>query len=315
MNNNEINNKLNIIFMGTPEFSTKPLERILSSQHNIIAIYTKSPKRQGRGQNIELSPVHQLANKNNIPVFTPQTLRNEEVQAEFLSHKADLAIVVAYGLILPKPILEAPKYGCINIHASLLPRWRGAAPIQRAILSGDKQTGITLMQMDEGLDTGDIINLRKINIDITTTTTILQQQLAQLSGEMIVDLLNNFTQLTKIPQQHNLANYADKLTKDESIINWFDTAYNIHCKIRALNPWPGTFCKWNNKSIKLLNSQITNKPCNSEPGTVEISNNILYVACRDQWIIVNRLQLSGKPIINSSDLINGYGVKNITQFN
>jgi len=229
--------------MGTPDFAVPALKAIHQSAHEVIAVYTQPPRPKGRGHNVQKSPVHEYADANDIPVFTPKSLKTEEAQAEFAALNGDLAIVAAYGLILPSAILDAPKFGCMNIHASLLPRWRGASPIQQAIWKGDAESGVTLMQMDEGLDTGDEIAKRAVAIDDDTTAQSLHDRLADLGGEMVLDVLETMRSKTAIqatPQNNDLSTYAPMLTKDDGKIAWSQPAHEIDRQIRALNPWPGT---------------------------------------------------------------------------
>ena len=209
--------KLNIIFAGTPDFAAQHLQALLDSEHNVIAVYTQPDKPSGRGKKLQASPVKQLAEAHNIPVYQPKSLRKEEVQVELKALNADVMVVVAYGLILPESVLKAPKYGCLNVHGSILPRWRGAAPIQRAIWAGDSQTGVTIMQMDIGLDTGDM--LYKVYTDIlpTETSASLYQKLAELAPPALLEVLNGLEnqQFKPEKQDDDLANYAEKLTKEE----------------------------------------------------------------------------------------------------
>ncbi len=315
MHKNKQSKPLNIIFMGTPEFAQESLKKVLCSRHNVLSVYTKPPQPKNRGQKVHISPVHSCAQQHNIPVFTPHTLRDNDIQHEFIRQNADLAIVAAYGLILPPPILNAPKYGCINIHASLLPRWRGAAPIQRAILSGDQKTGITLMQMDEGLDTGDILAMKEIAINDDTTTPSLYTGLTQLASSMIVELLDNLHDLQKIPQNNASATYADKLAKEEATISWDNPAMVISRQVRALNPWPGSTTLWNGKPIKILQLSLTDRPYVTEkPGAIQIINHSLQVACNDKWITIEKLQIPGKQKYSAFDFINGYDLDSTAKF-
>ena len=214
--------KLNIIFAGTPDFAATHLQALLNSQHNVIAVYTQPDKPAGRGKKLQASPVKQLAEQHNIPVYQPKSLRKEEAQAELQALNADVMVVVAYGLILPEVVLNAPKYGCLNVHGSLLPRWRGAAPIQRAIWAGDNETGITIMQMDIGLDTGDMLYKVATPITPTETSATLYAKLAELAPPALIEVLNGLEngQFSPEKQQDELANYAEKLTKEEAKLDW-----------------------------------------------------------------------------------------------
>ena len=231
---------LNIIFAGTPDFAAQHLQAILNSQHNVIAVYTQPDKPAGRGKKLQASPVKQLAEQNNIPVYQPKSLRKEEAQFELKVLNADVMVVVAYGLILPKAVLDAPRLGCLNVHGSILPRWRGAAPIQRSIWAGDAQTGVTIMQMDEGLDTGDM--LHKVYCDIlpTETSTSLYNKLAELAPSALIDVLDNLENGKFIAekQDDSQSNYAEKLSKEEAQLDWSLSAMQLERNIRAFNPWP-----------------------------------------------------------------------------
>ena len=231
---------LNIIFAGTPDFAAQHLQAILNSQHNVIAVYTQPDKLAGRGKKLQASPVKQLAEQNNISVYQPKSLRKEEAQSELKALNADVLVVVAYGLILPKAVLDAPRLGCLNVHGSILPRWRGAAPIQRSIWAGDTQTGVTIMQMDEGLDTGDM--LHKVYCDIlpTETSTSLYNKLAELAPSALIDVLDNLENGKFIAekQDDSQSNYAEKLSKEEAQLDWSLSAMQLERNIRAFNPWP-----------------------------------------------------------------------------
>ena len=264
-------NRLRIIFMGTPEFSVPALAALGESNHEVIAVYSQPPRPKGRGQQVQNSPVHEFALNRNIPVFTPLSLKKEEAQNQFAAHKADIAVVVAYGLILPKAILDTPKHGCLNIHASLLPRWRGASPIQQAIWKGDAQTGISIMQMDEGLDTGPVITMQSLPISLTATASSLHDELSNLGARLIVDTLNQLAvqgSLKSTPQDNSKTTYAPLLKKEDGKINWSQTAIEIDCQIRALNPWPGVWCAQNGKRLKILAAQPTDKKFDQGPGLI-----------------------------------------------
>ncbi len=236
--------KYKIIFMGTPDFSVKPLNALIEAGHDVVAVYAQPPRPKDRGQKLQKSPVHLFAEEKNIPVFTPNSFKKDlEAVAHFQSLKADFAVVAAYGLLLPKVILDAPKYGCVNIHASLLPRWRGAAPIQRSILAGDQSTGITIMQMDEGMDTGDMLLKDEVAITDQTTASSLHDQLSEIGSDLIVQALIEHAKkgFSPIAQSEHEATHAPKLQKEEGAINWQMRAIEIGCKIRAFTPWPGVY--------------------------------------------------------------------------
>jgi methionyl-tRNA formyltransferase len=235
---------LKIIFMGSPDFAVPALQALFDSSHEIVAVYTRAPKPKGRGQQLEKTPIHQLADQYHCPVFIPHSFRKDPAAVvEFINFKADLAIVAAYGLILPEAVLIAPKYGCINIHASLLPRWRGASPIHHAIWKGDSETGITIMKMDVGLDTGDMILKKSIPILPTSTTPLLQDQLAHIGADLTLEALsqlqeNGYWQAQK--QDEALSCYAPLLKKEDGQIDWRRSSVELDQQIRALTPWPSS---------------------------------------------------------------------------
>lgn len=258
---------LRVGFMGTPDFALGALKALHESGHNIVCVYSQPPRPKGRGQQVQPSPVHVFALEKNIPVFTPKSLKSLQAQAEFAAHNLDVAVVAAYGLLLPQAVLDAPKHGCINIHGSLLPRWRGASPIQRAIWSGDAETGVSLMQMDAGLDTGPEISRQSIKITPQTTAFSLHDELCVLGAEMIVEALNTLAEKGKLsskPQRTDGVIYAHLLKKEDGKIDWNKTAAEIDRQIRALNPWPGTFCN----GFKIKTSHPSDQTTDQPVGTI-----------------------------------------------
>jgi methionyl-tRNA formyltransferase len=248
---------MRIIFMGTPDFAVPALQALLASEHDIIAVYTREPKPKGRGMKLQKSPVHLLANEHNIPVYTPKSLKKSKAaQAEFAALNADIAVVAAYGLILPQEVLDAPRHGCLNIHGSLLPRWRGASPIQHAIWKGDSETGITIMQMDAGMDTGDMLLKKTVPITQQTTSMSLFNDLSTLGGEAILETLSNLDRLTAEKQDEAQATYAPMLIKVDGEINQDASPQEIDRQIRALNPWPGTFVQGRKGRVKILSAHL-----------------------------------------------------------
>jgi methionyl-tRNA formyltransferase len=237
---------LRLVFMGSPVFSVAILDALAAAGHAVVACYAQPPKPAGRGHKVQPCPVHAHAERLGIPVRTPKSLRAADVQAEFRDLAADVAVVAAYGLILPRPILEAPRLGCVNVHASLLPRWRGAAPIQRAILAGDGQTGVTIMQMDEGLDTGAMLLAEAVPIAPDTTAPSLHDALSALGARLVVAALDGLAAgtLQAVPQPADGVTYAAKLDRAEARIDWRSEAAAVDRAVRALNPWPGTFSNW-----------------------------------------------------------------------
>lgn len=248
---------MRIIFMGTPDFATPALQTLVESEHEVIAVYSQPPRPKGRGMVLTKSPVHELAEFHNIPVFTPKSLKkSEEEQQKFASLNADVAIVAAYGLLLPKAVLDAPKHGCINIHGSLLPRWRGASPIQHAIWKGDTTSGITIMQMDEGMDTGDMLLKAEVPITTETTAQSLFDDLAGMGGDLILDVLKNIDAIQPEKQDDTLATHAPMLKKSDGEIDMNAPAHDIDCQIRGLNPWPGTFVQGLKGRVKVLKARV-----------------------------------------------------------
>jgi len=300
--------QLKIIFMGSPDFSVPVLARLIDAGHEIVAVYSQPPRGAKRGQKIRKCPVHQFADDNGLPIYTPENFKDGKTVQEFCALKADVALVVAYGLILPKSVLEAPKFGCVNVHASVLPRWRGAAPIQRAILAGDIETGISIMQMDEGLDTGAVLATEKTPISVTTTATTLHDTLAEMgarmAGPVLVDLASGKT--TAVPQPDTGVTYAEKLNKQEGRLNWALSPATLGRQIRALNPWPGVWFPYKGEHIKVLDAEIHENNCGTTPGYVMTDD--LTVACCSGAIKINRLQRPGKKPILAADFLRGYSL-------
>lgn len=287
---------LRLIFMGTPDFAVPTLKALLAAGHDIAAVYTQPPRPAGRGHKLQPSPVHRVADASGIPVRTPRSLRKAEAQAEFAALEADAAVVVAYGLILPLAILEAPRLGCFNVHASLLPRWRGAAPIQRAIMAGDRETGITVMQMDEGLDTGGMLLRQTVPVGPETTAGSLHDELAALGGPLVVETLAEVAagRLAATPQPDTGVTYAEKIDKAEARIDWSRPAEELDCHIRGLSPFPGAWFEYEGARVKVLLS--TPADGQGEPGTV--LDDALTVACGKGAIRLLRLQRAGKAAMD-----------------
>jgi methionyl-tRNA formyltransferase len=297
-----------IIFMGTPTFSVEALLVLINSMHEVIAVYTRPPTPRDRGHQIQKSPVHICAEEHNIPVYTPKSLRNEEEQAFFKSLNADLAVVVAYGLILPLPILDAPRIGCVNLHASLLPRWRGAAPIQRAIMAEDTETAITLMQMDVGLDTGSMLAKSYVPITSETTTPILHDQLAASGAALLRDSLEGLLSqaIPAIPQPTEGVTYAAKLEKAEGQLDWNETATALHARIRALTPWPGTWFSVEDVIVKVIVAEVIADQ-HFEPGTFfSTRNHALCVACGKGSLALKTVQRSGGKPMEAYAFLQGF---------
>jgi len=299
---------LKIAFMGTPDFAVPPLKALIDSEHDVVAVYSQPPRPKGRGKKLQSSPVHLCAEENGIPVHTPVNFKDENDVNQFKKLDIDVAIVTAYGLILPKSILEAPKHGCLNIHASILPRWRGAAPIHRAILAGDGETGITIMQMDEGLDTGDTIKIKRTPITEKTTLPALHDDLSEIGAQMIVECINELSEnnnLIKTPQPEEGTCYAHMLKKEDGKIDWNNNASYIHRQIRALNPWPGSWClDQNGKRLKVLKASITDSPQKGDTIGVVLENGAIQ--CGENSVLsLEIIQPENKNKMRTADAING----------
>jgi len=276
--------------MGTPEFSVPVLDALVEAGHVIAAVYCQPPRPAGRGKKERPTPVHSRAIELGLDVRHPVSLKGAAEQAEFATLNADAAVVVAYGLILPQAILDAPKYGCLNIHASLLPRWRGAAPIHRAIMSGDSETGVCIMQMEAGLDTGPVLLREATAIGEEETTAQLHDRLSAMGAALVVDALSRLADLTADPQPEAGVTYATKIDKSEARIDWSETAEEVDRKIRGLSPFPGAWCEFDGERLKLLSSRLS-----AGKGTAgEVLDDTLTIACGTGAIEVLTLQLAGK---------------------
>jgi len=300
-------NKLKLIFAGTPDFAARHLAALLSSDHEVVAVYTQPDKPAGRGQKLTASPVKELALTHNLPVYQPASLRKEEAQAELAALGADLMVVVAYGLILPKVVLDTPRLGCINVHGSLLPRWRGAAPIQRAIWAGDNETGVTIMQMDVGLDTGAMIRKVSCTIASDETSASLYDKLAELGPQALVDTLDAMAagDTTAEAQDDALANYAQKLSKEEARIDWSMEAVAIERCIRAFNPWPISWFEVADQTIKVWQAEVIDSDHGQPVGTLlKADKQGIDVATGKGVLRLLTLQPPGKKAMSVSDLLN-----------
>ena len=302
---------LRLIFMGTPDFAVPTLLALTAAGHDIVAVYTRAPKPAGRGMDMQVTPVEREARRLALPVFTPKTLRDETSQAEFSAHKADAAVVVAYGLILPKSVLDAPRLGCFNVHASLLPRWRGAAPINRAVMAGDQESGVTIMQMDEGLDTGAMAKesgMREqlpILPDMTAGELhdALAQQGARLMPVALAAAERGALQLT--PQPEAGVSYAEKIAKSETRIDWSKPANEVHNHIRGLSPFPGAWFELDGVRVKALRTTLAKG--SGSPGIA--LDDTLTIACGDGAIRLVQIQRAGKQPMAAGDFLRGTPVK------
>ncbi|NMP17852.1 methionyl-tRNA formyltransferase [Thalassotalea sp. Y01] len=305
---------LNIIFAGTPDFAAKHLQALIDSQHNVVAVYCPPDKPAGRGKKLTACAVKQLAQQHHIRIEQPLNFKQQDDQQQLASYNADVMVVVAYGLLLPKVILDAPRLGCVNVHGSLLPRWRGAAPIQRSLEMGDAETGVTIMQMDIGLDTGDMLLKASCPITSADTSASLYEKLAELGPKALLDVMAQMAEGTHHaqPQDNSLANYAAKLTKEEAIIDWSLPAAVLDKKIRAYQPWP--FAQFvysdgkNQHRIKVWQATPVTNQSNATAGTIiEVNKQGIRVATGDGELQLTSLQLPGKKAMQVADILNGRG--------
>ena len=298
---------LRVVFMGTPDFAVPALVEIIGQGHEVLAVYSQPPRRSGRGQDVRPSPVHAQADTLGIPVFTPDSLKTDDSVAAFRGLDADVAVVIAYGMLLPKPILDAPVHGCLNVHASLLPRWRGAAPIQRAIMAGDSETGVMVMRMEEGLDTGPVAMAERTPIGENETAGSLHDRLSRLGADLIVRALAGLSRdaLTFTPQADDGVSYARKIDKAEARIDWSRPASDVHNQIRGLSPFPGAWFELDRdgkrERVKVLESAIID--ADGPPGTV--LDDALSIACGHGGVALRRLQRAGKAALPAAEFQRG----------
>ena len=291
---------MRVIFMGTPDFSVPVLDALVAAGHDVAAVYCQPPRPAGRGKKDRPSPVQQRAEALGLAVRHPVSLRNEAAQADFAALNADVAVVVAYGLILPQAILDAPRLGCLNIHASLLPRWRGAAPIHRAIMAGDAQTGVCIMQMEAGLDTGPVLLREATPIRPEETTGSLHDRLSAMGAALVVSALSNLSDLVPEPQPEDGVTYAAKIDKSEARIDWTQPAVQVDRQIRGLSPFPGAWCDVNGERIKLLGSRVV--AGQGVPGQVLMG---FTIACGDAAVAVTQAQRAGKKAMAAQEVLKG----------
>ena len=299
---------MQLVFAGTPDFAATALKALLANGHQIVGVYSQPDRPSGRGRKLIPSPVKQVALENILPIYQPESLKLADAQAELRALAPDLMVVAAYGLILPRAVLDIPRYGCLNIHASLLPRWRGAAPIQRAIAAGDAESGITIMQMAEGLDTGDILYKSATAIEPTDTGGSLHDRLAVMGGEAIVDAIKQLEAgtLTPEPQDDLQACYAHKLNKNDGHIDWTGAAVSIDRQIRAFNPYPGSYTDFDKERIRIHEATVLPVATGQKPGTVLArARTGIDIACGEGALRIERLQLAGSRPQSVADLING----------
>ena len=296
-----------IVFMGTPEFAVPILDALTRTPHVIVGVYTRADQPAGRGKQLQPSPIKQLALARGLPIFQPPTLRQPDYVAQLRARAPDVIIVAAYGLILPRDVLTIPPRGCVNTHASLLPRHRGAAPIVAAILAGDAETGITLMQMDEGLDTGAILAQRAIPIADDDTTGTLTPKLATLAAELMLETLPRILadEITPQPQDYARATMFKQIKKEEGLIDWTRPAIEIARRVRAFNPWPSAFTFWNGAMLKILCAEVSRGKANTEPGQVIQVGKEIAVTTGDSTLILREIQLAGKRAMTIEEFVRG----------
>ncbi len=300
-------NSLKIVFAGTPDFAERVMAAILESEHQVIAAYTQPDRPAGRGRKLTASPVKQLALQHEIPVYQPQNFKDPADVEALKALQADLMVVVAYGLLLPQAVLDTPRLGCINVHASLLPRWRGAAPIQRAIAAGDSETGVTIMQMDAGLDTGDMLLKKVTPIGPNETAGDLHDRLALLGAEACVEALDRIAagKITPEPQDDTLANYAHKLSKEEGALDWLDSAASLHDKIRGLSPWPVAHTRIGDQVLRVHGSRLLERKDKGAPGEIlGADKDGIQVATGSGVLALTKLQLPGAKALSVADILN-----------
>jgi len=297
---------LRLAFMGSADFSLPTLRTLLEVGHQVVAVYTQPPRPAGRGHRQRLSPVHAFAAERGLEIWTPASLKGADEQRAFEALPVDAAVVAAYGLILPAPVLEAPRLGCLNVHASLLPRWRGAAPIQRAILAGDLETGVTIMQADEGLDTGAILSVGRVPITADTTAESLHDVLAEMGARLMIETLAGVAAgtLTARPQPEAGATYARKLERDEGRLDWARPAAELERAVRALNPWPGVWFEYRGERIRVLAAEVADTV--AAPGT--IVDGRLTIACSKGGLRPLRVQRAGKAPVDTEAFLRGFGL-------
>lgn len=302
-----MNKPLRIVFAGTPEFAALHLQALIGSEHEVVAVYSQPDRPAGRGKKLQASAVKQLALEHAIPVFQPQSLKTTEAESTLAALEADIMIVVAYGLILPTAILTIPKLGCLNVHGSLLPKWRGAAPIQRSIWAGDDKTGVTIMQMDEGLDTGAMLLKQSVEISKEDTSVSLYEKLANIGPQALLKTLADLADLAPHAQNDGLASYAKKLSKQEAKIDWSLTAEQLERNIRAFNPWPVAYFRVQDADIKVYSAVVIKdeSPNQTVGQIIKADKTGILLATGKDYLLITKLQLPGKKPMSAADVLNG----------
>ena len=303
---------MKVVFMGTPDFSVSVLKEILKSKHEVTAVVTQPDKQKGRGKEVQYTPVKKFALEVGIPVFQPQRIKADEAIEELSKFEADLFVVVAYGQLLSKAILEMPKYGCINVHASLLPKYRGAAPIQWAILNGEEKSGVTIMQLDEGMDTGDMLLKEEVPVGSQETGETLHDKLAIAGASLCVDALNQIEAGTikRTPQNSEESTYAKMLTKEMGRLHFNQSAIELERKVRGLNSWPSAYMMFNEKILKIWKAEVSDQPANGQPGTIaEVTKNSFSVNTADYQLVILEVQPEGKKRMDTASFLLGHKIE------
>jgi len=304
---------MNIVFAGTPEFALPSLQALLDSAHKVIAVYTQPDRPAGRGRKLTASPIKQLAQSAGVPAYQPENFKQAGAIAELAELQADLMVVVAYGLILPQPVLDLPKFGCINVHGSLLPRWRGAAPIHRAVLAGDAKTGVTIMQLVKKLDAGDMLLKLECPIKANDTSSSLHDQLAQMGAQGLLEVIEQIAQGRAQPEAQDEAHvcYAEKLEKTEAILDWRQTALELDRKIRGLNAWPVAQTLYKGEVLRVWRCAVLDDDRQLDPGEIDSSRHELDVGAGQGVLRLLEVQLPGGKRIAGKDFLNAHSVENI----
>ena len=303
---------MRVIFMGTPDFSVKALESIINAGHEVVAVVTQPDKKKGRGNQVQFPPVKETALQRNLNVYQPERVRDEEFIDFLRSLNADIIVVSAFGQILPKSILDMTKYGCINIHASLLPKYRGAAPIQWSIIDGEEKTGVTIQQMNEGIDTGDILEVEEVEISAKETGGSLFDKLAETGAKLVVQTMKHIEQgiINPVKQDDSKSNYAKMLTKELGNIDFSKSAESIERLIRGLTPWPSAYTKLNGKTLKIWDADVVDREYDGVAGEiVDVDRQAIYVKTGEKTLMINELQLEGKKRMETQSFLLGFNIE------